>query len=568
MFGRLKTLLLIFTLANSAFAQKVPPQKLVYLYDTTNTFLIPNIEDILRTLTYPKSTKKIFQDPIISLNLTIDARRAIQAEILERLATTRGNYMSAETRRLERVILSELDKANYILKIKINKIERFIEIQFSLFNVYCDSNCTQTVSYNKSLSLFIDPEKDNHRQVIANTLRQLFPQANNPPDFEISAYPTTSIDSIYYITENQKITFKPIVYDNDSPDDQMTYNWFQSDEERKTNLAPINRFEKSQSFIGLAPGKYRFSFNVSDGIDTSRTELITFCVYQVPKLFWKDTLLNLKRKNFYSFKSSAILAQNTFFVKNSLVNLPTFSYATNLFRQQAEVGSDFTSSLEFLNRDSILVYRESIKTKDLPTQTLFFENFLDSIATQYFDKKLTTLRMAPPGKYILKAQIKNNIYASAPIFRDVNFYKYRILSFRYAFLYFPWKSRAIERTTSVLSYGVNFSLASFYWFGVSYGLPLNGNNLKKYLVEARVIVRDFDIKDLKVEIGTLINKEEGFNSVKSSLFVRYLYSFMSLSVGAGIHYKPYRPIDGERRWLYSISVSSDILLLKRIQKKR
>ncbi len=324
--------------------------KLLY---TTNSalsegeFLLPFIESQLRTFTFADSPKKqIFStvENFAILNYPKKIRASFSSYI------NKNNHVGADIEKsdvsykIDSELITYLLNSNYYLEININKFNSILEYEFILFNISKKDDKEKHKNVNKPnqlpelnyynyrfASVFINPDHDDYKEKLTQSLKQLISEATSPPipviSFNDKNY--SGNDSTIYIESNKTNTLSAFTIDHDCPQENIKLQWkdiyrYMNEQDTIGTISQhIDNKDKVQN-IQLDSGKYYFYLSASDGINNVKKK---YTIYSIPKasIGVNNVRTDLMEKLFHNFKLKDVLTFN----KNEAV-FDKYSFTDNI----------------------------------------------------------------------------------------------------------------------------------------------------------------------------------------------------------------------------------------------
>jgi hypothetical protein len=245
-------------------------QTLEYYTDANSPYLVPYIENVLKELrlTHVASTPLLFNE-VNSLSLLISGQKIAENfyNIKNIYSNQAGNLNQDKIeKKLNELILTQLNKKDYFLVITINQLNSLVEYQFTLLKINKNSEENKSIldfSNYRSSSCFIDPTASDYQEKLYYGIKQIFPEANEKPKVFFLTNNQFTDSSTITIAANDSLKIEGIYEDNDSPKEKITYEWNISGKQ----LPNFNPGSRSQQIVFSDIGNYVMSLKVSDGID-------------------------------------------------------------------------------------------------------------------------------------------------------------------------------------------------------------------------------------------------------------------------------------------------------------
>lgn len=279
-------------------------------------------EQALKTLHIPKYTDSLFFEKVLNTNRLEDIQGySTQFRLLLSKRGEDGLGTNPEGLAAIEALNARLLKADYFLTIKVQKVEKRLIYTIRCYRTFKNKH-EKTFLYIDVLNpmcekqVYIDAnEIEREEKKFIQTLLQCFPEANYPPNAQISV-------ENQFIKKNETILIgqgDTITIDgsnsfdsNNSPAD-LTYQWKQLNTYRmnRSDLIALAPSKMKQQVIFNKKGSYKIGLIVSDGVANSIERVMTINVVERPQItLLTDTLYRVKKQGnmfSYGYKFNEIL---------------------------------------------------------------------------------------------------------------------------------------------------------------------------------------------------------------------------------------------------------------------
>ncbi|UTW62281.1 hypothetical protein KFE98_20125 [bacterium SCSIO 12741] len=236
----------------------------------SHQYVIPTIESQLRKLTRNDS---ILFDTVVNFN-SFDENFKIQYGIFDRYTRSSGKQANPKALKDHRDRISKFLQRGYtsFLVIHVATFQELVEIQFWRYKrIQNDKGLyvLDPIKYESS-SLFIDPRKKDYKTRLEYTLKQVFPEANRPPDAQLyindSWVPNNAGGQEVWVESGKPFKLRANVSDFDSDSSDLWYHWtFRTDSDTVKVKGQKGLFEMAD----LPEQDYQVLVSVFDGIDSA-----------------------------------------------------------------------------------------------------------------------------------------------------------------------------------------------------------------------------------------------------------------------------------------------------------
>jgi hypothetical protein len=271
---------------------------LIYFADAGNInsdkgqYLVPLIENQIRKLKFFVPGNLVSGDSMFStvsnLNM-LASKRAIDSSFFKVLdyfdnarATIVRDSLLKQVKNADSLIRHRVQGNQFFLKININILNSLIEYQFTLFPVINTSGKVYPdLSRYRYYSVFIDPLNPNYKSKLELALKNIFTEANKPPE-PILLMGNEKCDSVIYLEKSRRYEFQASEIDDDTLLDQVKYFWRISDDSSTTSIFSSPQ-DKNQFYIPHKNGSFEIQLRVFDGIQDS-TKKFAVLVEDKPRI--------------------------------------------------------------------------------------------------------------------------------------------------------------------------------------------------------------------------------------------------------------------------------------------
>lgn len=339
--------------------------RIVYLVENTsgtkNQFLIPVIESELKKLN-DTLQRNIFES-VNGLNYLLAGNEA-NGRLKAIMWTFSKNFFhfapNPALDRQNKLIVQELKKSQFFLKININSLNSLLEFQFILFRitpgVFKKKNFLD-LPYYRTTSVFIDPSKTDYSEKLRIAIKQVIIEANVAPNPYVTINNNILRDTIY--VEPGHFTLNAEANDQDSFDDQLSYEFsgVRINPDSITRKYPDKLYvagKKLDIYINTF-GQLNLNLKVSDGINNAYRHYCIFIV-QKPIIVINYTPRLNRDVNFINGNTYALYSYHRSFKTNDFTSLIEIKEKTKSRFQNAFYYDDWSVLIPRLSISSDVVH--------------------------------------------------------------------------------------------------------------------------------------------------------------------------------------------------------------------
>jgi hypothetical protein len=273
--------------------------RVLLFYMENEEYLLPFIEQTLTELSHAYYSGSLFSE-VLNLNAYEDDiryQKTVRSLIDYYSGTSTVLKLPDEARNVHDTIAQGLMEYDLFLKIKVHVLNELLEYQFMLYETIpaVETGRDLTVQdlnrYHRARTVFIDPRQPDYLNDLKNTIKQIFPECNQPPIPVVKVNGRRNEGAVVhrFALGDTLVLDASLSIDRDSPRSAFSYEWRQIDTLGRLNvsiheLVPLKQNSVIQKLEIDKPGDYMFGVKVSDGILYSREDTVRVKIVERPRL--------------------------------------------------------------------------------------------------------------------------------------------------------------------------------------------------------------------------------------------------------------------------------------------